>query len=78
MKKIKEDIAKKFRKIRDSLNELVKFRKSIKELTPQHIQYLTELLDRKIEWILNILIIWFDDKKYPPNEEIDIEDPPIS
>jgi len=48
--------ADKFREIRKSLDDLK---------GAMTVDDLKEMVDKKIEWILNILIIWFDDEKYP-------------
>jgi hypothetical protein len=56
MKMGKIEFANKFREIRKSLDDF-------KEA--DDIDSLRVLIDKKIEWILNVLIIWFDDKEYP-------------
>ena len=62
MIKTKQDIADKFRDIRKLLNDLVDMCKHMymREYDYRDITDLNKMVDRKLEWILNILIIWFD------------------
>ena len=62
MIKTKQDIADKFRDIRKLLNDLVDMckRMYMREYDYRDITDLNKMVDRKLEWILNILIIWFD------------------
>ena len=61
MKKTKKAITAKLREIRKSLKNIWSVDTTIE---------LADIVDKKLEWILNILIIWFDDEKYKQGDVV--------